>query len=172
MVALAQDDEPAQTGELPATPTECAERAAAHTFPRMSEFVGDLVTDAVVTQEQADEIEHRFREAAEYRCIAHLLFRKPNAIAVTADETDSSRREVVRALRDGQSLAGFAAAHGVAEADLVAAMMERPHARADEYVAAGELSREDADETLAEVEQYIGELIDAEGMFAFRTTRW
>jgi hypothetical protein len=172
MVALAQDDEPAPSERSQATPTECAERASTYEFPRMTSFVDDLVADSVVSQEQADEIERRFRDEAGYRCVAHLLFRKPGAIAVTADETGASRREVVRALRDGQSLAGFADAHGIAETDLIAAMTERPNTRAAEFVASGELSQEEADETLAEVERYIVELIAAQGMREFRTTRW
>jgi hypothetical protein len=172
IVAFAQGDEPAPSEPSPATPTDCAERASLNAFPRMTAFVDDLVTDSVVTQEQADEIERRFREGAEYRCVAHLLFRKPGAIAVTADETGASRREVVRALRDGQSLAAFASEHGITVADLMASMMERPDERAAEFVAAGELSQEEANETLAEVERYIGELIDANGLREFRATRW
>jgi hypothetical protein len=169
LVTFAAESEP---GDRPQSVAGCEERAAESDLPRLNEFLAELVNDNVVSQEQADEIEARAREKGEYRCIAHLLFPKRSAIGATADSTDTNRREVLRALHNGDSLAGYAAEHGVSEADLVAAIMAGPETKAAELVANGELTQEDADELLTTIETYVNELIHADGIRGFRQTRW
>jgi polyhydroxyalkanoate synthesis regulator phasin len=170
----AQND-PDATGDLHTAALQqidCATQATEGDFPRMTEFLGELVADGVISQEQADEIDRRFRELAEYTCLLHQLFPKREAFGVTADITGTHRHEVVRAMIGGGTLAEYAADHGIDEATLIAALMEAPADRAADMVAAGDLSQEEADELLAEVETYIGELIHAEGLRGFFQTRW
>lgn len=169
------EDEPNDPDALLAaldTHIDCEVQADTGEFPRMTEFLTELVTDGVISQEQSTEIDARFREDAEYVCILHQLFPKREAFRVTAEVTDTARRQVVRSMIGDGTLAEYAAEHGVDEPTLIAALQSAPQERAAEMVADGELPQDEADELLAEVDAYITELIHADGLRGFIQTRW
>jgi hypothetical protein len=139
------------------TVQECVDRVGGWDAPRMTAFLDELVADGVVDQAQADEIERRLRSDAEDRCITRLLFDRGQAIAATADVTDTLESEVMQAMRDGGTLADYAAGHGVSEADLIAAIMAPSAEAAAELVAGGELEQAKADELLAITEERVTE---------------
>lgn len=142
--ALASADEHGQPGSA----AECAERVAGHDFPRMTRFIDDLVADGVIDTQQALEIEARVREEAEQSCIVRLLLDRGDVIDVTAGLTGTSERQVLRALRQGDSLAGYASEHDVSKQQLSDAIVGRAAAQADALVAGGGLTREQADAAL------------------------
>jgi hypothetical protein len=170
-IASAKSDPTADT-QSPKTVADCQDRAANGEFPRMTEFLAGLVSDGIVSQDQSDQIDARFRDRAEYACLEHLLFPKREAITVTADTTSTSVRQVRAVLVGGGTLAGYAAVNGLDELTLTSDLMAAPNQRAADLVAGGQLSQDEANDILADVQTYIGRLIHAEGIRGFRQTRW
>jgi hypothetical protein len=89
---------------------------------------------------------------------------KSSAVETTAELTGTTTDEVAAALRDGVSLAAYAAEHGVAEADLAAAIVAAEEQRLDELVAAGRLTQEQAGARRADLEARVSELVNQEGL--------
>lgn len=71
-------------------------------------------------------------------------------------------RELLEALRDGETLAALAEAEGVSVDDLVAAMLTRPTERLAEAVEDGVLAQEEADEHLARITERVTALVNGE----------
>lgn len=153
--------------ESDATPTDgawseltaqaCTERVDNAEAPRMTDFLEELVADGVIDQSQADEIESRLRERGEDACVGMILYQPGQAINATADATSTEPRDVLRALRDGATLADYAAQYGVSEEQLVDAIMADSEAKAAELVASGELEQARADELLLSIEERVTE---------------
>lgn len=76
-------------------------------------------------------------------------------LGITADELRDARQ-------DGTSLAELAEAQGVDVATLVDALVSAAEERIAEHVADGDLSQEEADERLAEVEERITDRVNGE----------
>lgn len=76
-------------------------------------------------------------------------------LGITADELRDARQ-------DGTSLAELAEAQGVEVATLVDALVSAAEERIAEHVADGDLSQEEADERLAEVEERITDRVNGE----------
>jgi len=147
-------------GGRPDLVQDCVDRATNREAPRMAEFLNELVADGVVDQAQADEIERRLRDDAEDRCIARLLYDRGQAITVTAVATGTLESDVLHAMRDGGTLAGYAAEHGVSETDLIAAIMAPSYETAAILITNGELEQAKADELLAEIEERVSERVN------------
>ena len=84
-------------------------------------------------------------------------------IGITAELTGSEVEDVVEALGEGQTLAGFAGEHGVSEDELVDAILERFQEQLDEAVAEGDLDQEEAEEIFASIEERVREMANGEG---------
>lgn len=76
-------------------------------------------------------------------------------LGITADELRDARQ-------DGTSLAELAEAQGVEVATLIDALVSAAEERIAEHVADGDLSQEEADERLAEVEERITDRVNGE----------
>jgi hypothetical protein len=63
----------------------------------------------------------------------------------------------VEALREGQSVAQVAAERGVALEDVVEALLEEPREHLAQAVEEGQMTQEEADERLIEIESHITE---------------
>jgi len=161
LVTAQSSDDTGDDGGLPETVQDCVDRAVEREAPRMTEFLDELVADGIVDQAQADEIENRLRGAAEDRCIARLLYDRGQAVTATAIATGTLESEVLHAMRNGGTLAGYAAEHGViSKTDLIAAIMTPSHEAAALLVSNGELEQVKADELLAEIEARVAERIN------------
>lgn len=129
-------------------------------FPLFEIFLDRIVEAGIVSQEQADMILGEFMDAAQERCFGRLILSPRDAAEVTAEVTDSEVRDVWFALRGGDSLASYAADNGVSQDELVAALMTEASGNADELVAGGYLSEDEANDLLERIEDRVLELID------------
>jgi hypothetical protein len=75
------------------------------------------------------------------------------AIYVSAETIGIPRAELVQALRDGQSIAQVAEAHGVSAQAVIDAIVQAGSAKADEAVSAGKITQERADAIKAHLPQ-------------------
>jgi hypothetical protein len=75
---------------------------------------------------------------------------------------------LIAGLRDGQSLAQIAEAQGMSVEDFRAALLEDVTAYLQEELDAGEITQAQFDEKLAELNENIDEIINAEGGVRFR----
>lgn len=90
-----------------------------------------------------------------------------NPLESVAELTGTETEEVIDALQDGQTLAEFAAGHGVSEDDLVNALLEDARTSTEEAVANGDLTHAEADELLTRLEEHARSIVNGEG-FGFR----
>lgn len=155
LVAAQETQSQEESGRPELTPQACAERAAEANTQRLSAFLDDLVADGVVDQSQADEIERRLRERGASACVGMLLYQPGQAIEAAAELTETEPRDVRRALRDGATLAEYAAQYDAPEEQLIDAVMADSYARAADLVASGELDQAVADELLVTIEERI-----------------
>ena len=142
----------------PTTVEQCRDRVAAED-PRRDNFLDELVTDAVITAEQAAEIDARMDAHHFNGCVARILINRGIVIGSTAEITGTEPREVLGALVAGQSLSEYANSFGVDDVSLVSAIMQTPEAKAAELVANGEIGQEDVDNILQKIEERVGEII-------------
>jgi hypothetical protein len=82
-----------------------------------------------------------------------------------------SEDELVTALREGQSLAQIAEAQGMSVEDFRAALLEHATADLQAKLDAGEITQEQFDEKVAELNANVDEIINAEGGVRFRGPR-
>ncbi len=157
---VASADEPANRGQRnqPTSVSQCLERVARED-PLRDEFLDELVNDAVISAEQAAEIDARLDEKHLGVCIGRVLYRPGNAVTATAEATGTEKREVLGAIVAGESLSEYANSRGVDDAALVDAIMAAPEAKAAELVAAGEVTQTEVDAVLARIESRVTEMI-------------
>lgn len=158
-LVAAADDLVSQRGRnAPANVEECRNRVGLED-PWRDGFLDELVTDEVISTDQAAEIDARLDQKHLDACIGRILHQRGNAIEATASVTGVEKREVLGALVAGESLSQFANDRGVDDAALINAIMADPETRAADLVAAGEMSQEDAERILGKIEILVGELI-------------
>ena len=164
---LDQLREGATLAEIAAANGSSTDAIVAAAVANLSERLDEAVADERLTREEADEkiaeAEERLTERAESdepflprgpRHHGHHGRHGPGISPEVLEDTLGLTPEELRdALRDGQTLAEIAAAQGVSTDDLVAAMTAHAAERLDDAVADGKLTREEADERLAEIEE-------------------
>ena len=143
-----------RSNQAPLTVEECRSWVELND-PRRDTFLDELVADAVISADQAAEIDARLDARHFEACVARILWERGNAIEATAAATGTEKREVVGALIAGQSLAEFAAEYGVDEATLVDAIMAAPEAVAAELVNSGQLGQDEANAIIAKIEERV-----------------
>jgi hypothetical protein len=93
----------------------------------------------------------------------HLFHGLGDAVSVTTELTGTTTDDVIAALQEGSSLASYAEEQGVAREELTSAIVAAAQQEIDERVANGDITRERADELLAELDQRVEELVDRQG---------
>ena len=142
----------------PVSVEQCENRVAADD-PRRDNFFDELVTDGVISADQAAEIDARLDAKHFDGCVARILFQRGTAVEATASATGTEKREVLGALVAGQSLSEFANERGVDDASLIVAIMEVPTTKATELVNNGEIDQATVDGILAKIEERVSEAI-------------
>ena len=121
----------------------------------------DLVEEGVLTQEQADTVEERLREArAEFGPRLH----GPRAAhrEVLTDVLGVTQEDLMEARRNGESLADVAAANGVEAQAVIDALVADLDEHLDLAVEAERLTQEQADEKLAEGTERITDMVNGD----------
>lgn len=118
-----------------------------------------LVDDGTITQEQADAIQDRIGDG-DRRSRGHHRGQRDltpltDALGITADELRES-------LSAGDTLADVAAAQGVSVDALTDMLVAEKEAKVAEKVAAGDITQEQADEKLAQIEERVTAKINGE----------
>lgn len=81
-------------------------------------------------------------------------------IRITADLTKQPDEQVVQALRDGKSLAQFAAEHGSTGDAIVQAALDKAKARLDKAVQSGRITQQQADQRLAALREKLNKAVN------------
>jgi hypothetical protein len=130
----------------------------------VQEALGGLVADGTISQAQADAVEAALDDA----CPADGLGRGRGGpggrvdLAAVASSLGISEEEVRAALDEGRSLADLATAAGVDVQAVIDAIVAVEAQHLEEHVAAGELTREDADARLADAEERAAAIVDGD----------
>lgn len=130
---------------------------------RIRDALADLVEDGSITQEQADEVATTLGDAG---FGGHGGGPGPARLGLsTAAETLGMTEDELRtALRaDDASLATVAEAQGVDVQTLIDALVAAATERIDQAVADGDITQEQADQRLADLEARITERVDSTG---------
>jgi polyhydroxyalkanoate synthesis regulator phasin len=130
---------------------------------RIRDAIDDLVADGSLTEEQADEVAGRLADAGfgghgggHRGGGGHGGF----GLDAAADALGMTEEELRNALEtEGTTLADVAEQQGLSTGDLVEALVEAAHERADAAVEDGRLTQEEADDRLADVEERISERV-------------
>jgi polyhydroxyalkanoate synthesis regulator phasin len=170
-LAGAQSDDP-PASESTEDPTADSPARGEH----LAEALAPLVEDGTLTQEQADAVVARLREAGtearEARGERQDGRRGPDGLGghrfpgesatAVADLIGLTPEEMRTAIRDGSSLADLAADAGVTSDQLLDAMLSGVQERLAERVAEGDLTQEQADERLARATERATAVIEGE----------
>ena len=126
---------------------------------RLGEVLAPLVEAGTITQDQADAVIAALVEAGPSKGD-----RSPRGdgagMDAAAQALGLSTDELQSALRDGQTLAQIAEAEGVDQQVVIDALTAAMATHLDERVDAGEITREQADERLAEATERIPERVE------------
>ena len=123
----------------------------------LEEILGELVTEGVISQDQADAVAERIREAGPFHGAGH---RHGAHLGTVADLLDMEPADLVEALRDGQSIADLA---GNETQSVIDALVAEATERLDQAVADEKLTQGEADEKLVEISQRITNMVNGEG---------
>jgi polyhydroxyalkanoate synthesis regulator phasin len=131
---------------------------------RIRDALSGLVTDGSITQDQADEVASTLSDAGVGGHGPHGGGRPD--LSTAAETLGMTEDELHTALEaDDASLATVAEAQGVAVDDLVTALVQSAQDRVAADVTAGDLTQEEADQRLADLEQRITDRVNATGAF-------
>ncbi|TFV66970.1 UNVERIFIED_ORG: hypothetical protein E4P37_04410 [Bacillus sp. AZ43] len=142
-----------------AVPALADDETATAREDRIREALADLVEDGSITGAQADEVASTLAQLAlgGHGGGGHLDL---SAAATAMDMTEDELREALRA--DDTSLADVAAAQGVDVDALVDALVAAADERIAQAVENGDLTQEQADERLADLEARITERVNSD----------
>lgn len=146
-VAVAQEAETEETTESP-------RRAA------LQGVLGQLVTDGVITQDQADRVAEAIAENAPRGFRGHR--HGGHHLTTVAEVLGMDEAEVIDALQSGDTIADLAAANGVDLQEVVDAIVADHQERIDQAVADGVLTEEEAAEKLAQVTERAEAMVNGE----------
>ena len=92
-------------------------------------------------------------------------WRTTNVLERIADLTGTDESDIVEALADGQTLADYAAEHGVTEDALLDALMEEIDAELDTAVEDGDLTEGEAEQFASEAREHLERLVNGDWPF-------
>ncbi len=142
--------------------TEDADHTA-RLVERIKEALSGLVSDGSITQQQADEVASTLAESDALRGHGHgpggHHFFVPG-LEAAATALGMSEGELHQALRNGTSLGELADSKGVDRQQLVDALVAAATERINEAVSDGKLTREQADQRIADLPDRIADLLD------------
>ncbi len=157
---------------VPALADEDTPTAGASSEDRIRDALAGLVDDGSITQEQADEVASTLDDAG---IGDHDHGHGPHGgsgwigLTTAAETLGMTEDELRTALRaDDASLATVAEAQGVAVDDLVAALVQAQTDRIEQAVTDGDLTREEADERLADLEERVTERVESTDLGGMR----
>ncbi len=145
---------------LAPTTAVAQEDAAVEQTPGTLEGVlGELVEEGVITQEQADVVADRIREQGPLNGFGDRRGGGGH-LETVAGLLDMDIADLVKALRDGQSIADLAGTEGTAT--VIEALVAEATDRLNTAVAEERLTQDEADEKLAEIAQRITDMVNGE----------
>ena len=145
-----------------AVPALADDETATTREDRIREALADMVEDGSITDEQADEVASTLAQVALGGHGGHGDGGRLDlsAAATALDMTEDELREALQA--DDTSLADVAAAQGVDVDALVDALLTAAQERIAQAVEDGDLTQEQADERLADLEARVTERVNSD----------
>ena len=123
-----------------------------------------LIDEEIISQDQADQIRGYVSSKAETACVSGHLLAPYDVMQVSTQVLGLSEREIVAALRQGQSLADLAAQQGVVVEDLTEALKTKATDNGAWYVSQGKLTQEQVDAALGGIDERIQTIVDRQGL--------
>jgi hypothetical protein len=133
---------------------------------RIRDALDELVEGGTITSAQADAVAEHLAGTFPHRD-RHFLGRERVLAGLTriAEVIGIEESILADALRDGQSIAEIATAHGVDPQEVIDSLMANHQARLDQLVAAGRITSEEADEKAALFLSHVTDLVNGEYEF-------
>jgi polyhydroxyalkanoate synthesis regulator phasin len=160
--ALAQE-----TTTMGSVPTEDAAEQEARQTERIRASLDALVVDGTISAEQADAVASHL--TGRLNLHGRRLHRIHAGLDVAALAIGITERELLEALRDGQSVAEVAATNGVDAQTVIEALVAEVNERVDEAVASGDLDAHRASQIMADAEDRVTDFVN--GNLRFRRGR-
>ena len=123
-----------------------------------------LIDQGIISQDQADQIRGYVSSEAETACVSGHLLAPYDVMQVSTQVLGLTEREIVSALREGQSLADLAAQQGVAVEDLTNALKTEATDNGAWYVSQGKLTQEQVDAALAGIDERLQTIVERQGL--------
>ena len=122
----------------------------------LEDILGELVTEGVISQDQADIVGERIRAAGPFHRMGH---QRGAHLEVVAELLGMEAADVAEALRDGQSIADLA---GDETQSVIDALVTEATERLTTAVDDGRLTQEEADGKLGEIAERITNMVNGE----------
>lgn len=153
----------AETTDTPSDSPAVDDTLVHHRGEHFAAVLAPLVEDGTLTQAQADAVTTALEEAGPARG------RGPHGRAFVGDAVSDTLgltgEEIRSRLADGKSLADIAADEGIDVQSLIDAIVAEITEHVNEEVADGEITQEEADERLADVDEHVIDMVNASGEF-------
>jgi hypothetical protein len=144
---------------LGAPPLAGAQTAAGEAVGWVDDALSGLVSDGTITQDQAEAVETALEDA---RPDHGMHGQRGRHLAVVAEALGITEDQLRDALGGGRTIAEVAADEGVDVQAVIDALVANAGARLDQAVADGDLTRQQADERLARIEERVTAMVDGE----------
>ncbi len=129
-------------------------------FTTLEEILGGLVTEGVITQDQADAVAEAISERAPRGFRGHR--HGGHHLETVAEVLGMEPAELRDALQEGDTIADVATDNGVDVQDVIDAIVADHQERIDQAVADGNLTEEEAAEKLAEAAERAEAMVNGE----------
>jgi hypothetical protein len=133
---------------------------------RLSKALGELVTDGVITQDQADavaaKLQESFGDAQPFRRGFAHGFRFANGLDTLSEVLGITADDLGAQLREGATVAELAGANGVDVQAVIDALVADAESRLSAAVESGRIDQATADERLAELETRITAMVNGD----------
>ncbi|MFP5577391.1 MAG: hypothetical protein ACLGIZ_04020 [Acidimicrobiia bacterium] len=140
-------------------PLAGAQTAAGEAVSWVDDALSGLVSDGTITQDQAEAVETALEDARPHH---GMHARRGHHLGVVAEALGMTEDQLRTALEGGKTIAEVAADEGVDVQAVIDALAADARARLDQAVADGDLTREQADERLARIEERVTAMVDGE----------
>lgn len=140
---------------------------AAETATGAASWVQDalqgLVDDGTITEAQSEAVATALEDTRPEGRLGHHGFGRHVGLTTVAEALGVTEEELRTALSDGRTVAEVATEQGVDVKVVIDTVVAEARERADERVAAGDLTREQADEVLADAEERATAFVNGDG---------
>jgi len=125
----------------------------------LGNLLNELVQNNIISQQQATQIQQFITNRAQQQCAQRLILPAPEILSTVAQKTGLTVDQLLLELRNGQTLAAVAQAHGVSQDQLKSALLDVAKTNANTLVQQGVLTQDVANSALNALPQRLDTLL-------------